>query len=198
VMDGAPLVGERVVVLGQGILGLLTTGLLAKMPLAQLFAFDKFSLRCDKARAMGVTDASDPTDAAAMNDVRARLSDGADLAFELTGAPDALNLAIDLTAFSGRIVVGSWYGQKRAPIDFGGKFHRSRIRIISSQVSTIAPELQGRWTKSRRLQVAWDMLARLPLNDFITHRFSIAHAARAYELLDKQPEQAIQVLFRYD
>lgn len=198
VMDGAPLIGERVVVLGQGILGLLTTALLAKMPLAQLCVFDKFALRRDKSHALGVTGVIDPTDAAAMARIRSRLSDGADLTYELTGTPDALNLAIDLTGFSGRIVVGSWYGQKPAPIDLGGKFHRSRIRIISSQVSTIAPELQGRWTKSRRLQVAWDMVARLPLNDLITHRFSIVDAARAYESLDQQPDQALQVLFRYD
>ncbi|MBI5030827.1 MAG: zinc-binding alcohol dehydrogenase [Chloroflexi bacterium] len=198
VMDGAPLIGERVIVLGQGILGLLTIALLAQMPLAELCAFDKFSLRRDKSRALGVSEVVDPTDAAAMERVRARLSDGADLVYELTGTPDALNLAIDLTGFSGRIVVGSWYGQKRAPIDFGGKFHRSRLRIISSQVSTVAPELQGRWTKSRRLQVAWEMLARLPLGDLVTHRFPIADAARAYKLLDQQPDQAIQVMIRYD
>jgi hypothetical protein len=70
-----------------------------------------------------------------------------DLTFELTGSPSALNDAIEHTAFSGRIVIGSWYGQKRAEIDLGGAFHRSRIKLIASQVSTISPELSGRWDK---------------------------------------------------
>ena len=52
-----------------------------------------------------------------------------DLTFELSGSPSALNDAIALTAFSGRIVIGSWYGQKRAEIDLGGAFHRSRIKV---------------------------------------------------------------------
>ncbi len=117
--------------------------------------------------------------------------------YELTGAPAALNLAIELTAFSGRIVIGSWYGQKRAPIDLGGSFHRSRIRLISSQVSTLAPELTGRWTKARRLDVAWSMLAQVPVSKLITHRFVVSDAAQAYALLDQQPDQALQILFTY-
>jgi threonine dehydrogenase-like Zn-dependent dehydrogenase len=115
----------------------------------------------------------------------------------LSGNPDALNRAIALTGFEGRIVIGSWYGQKRAPIDFGGAFHRSRIRIISSQVSTIASQFAARWNKARRLDVALAILARLPFDHLITHRFHINDAARAYELLDQQPARALQVLFEY-
>jgi hypothetical protein len=67
-----------------------------------------------------------------------------------------LDAAIALTSFSGRIVIGSWYGEKRAPVDLGSIFHRSRIKLISSQVSTIAPELSARWDKTRRFAVAWE------------------------------------------
>jgi hypothetical protein len=62
-------------------------------------------------------------------------------------------------------------GQKRAEIDLGGAFHRSRIRLISSQVSTISPELSGRWDKSRRFEVAWQALERIKPEKWITHRF---------------------------
>jgi hypothetical protein len=75
----------------------------------------------------------------------------ADLAIELSGAPEALDTAIALTGFAGRIVIGSWYGQKRAALDLGGRFHRSRIRLVSSQVSTIDPALSGRWDESAPL-----------------------------------------------
>jgi threonine dehydrogenase-like Zn-dependent dehydrogenase len=108
-----------------------------------------------------------------------------------------LNEAIELTAFSGRIVVGSWYGEKRGELNLGGSFHRSRIKLISSQVSTIAPELSGRWDKSRRFEVAWSALQRIRPEKWITHRFPLEKAAEAYHLLDENPQETIQVVFEY-
>jgi threonine dehydrogenase-like Zn-dependent dehydrogenase len=72
------------------------------------------------------------------------------------------------------------------------------MQIISSQVSHIAPQWNGRWTQSRRLQLAWQMLAQLRPEKLITHRFPIAQAAQAYQLLDQSPGQAIQVLLNYE
>jgi threonine dehydrogenase-like Zn-dependent dehydrogenase len=109
-----------------------------------------------------------------------------------------LNLAIELTGFAGRVIIGSWYGRKSAGIDLGGRFHRSRLRLISSQVSTLTPDLLARWNKDRRLDVAWAMLERVPVSDLITHTFPIAEAAQAYALLDQQLGQAVQVIFNYD
>jgi threonine dehydrogenase-like Zn-dependent dehydrogenase len=121
-----------------------------------------------------------------------------DLVFELTGSPSALNDAIAHAAFSGRIIIGSWYGKKRAEIDLGGSFHRSRIKLISSQVSTISPELSGRWDKSRRFDTAWKALERIQPQKWITHRFSLDEAAKAYQLLDENPGETIQVIFEYE
>jgi threonine dehydrogenase-like Zn-dependent dehydrogenase len=123
---------------------------------------------------------------------------GADLTYELSGNPAALDQAIAATGFSGRVVIGSWYGQKRADINLGGRFHRSRMRLISSQVSTLAPEWTGRWSKARRLQVAWRMLEQVQPAHLITHRFPLTQAAQAYALLDQHPEEAIQVLLTYE
>lgn len=80
---------------------------------------------------------------------------------------------------------------KRAEIDLGGSFHRSRIKLISSQVSTISPELSGRWDKSRRFDVAWKALERIQPEKWITHRFSLEDAAKAYQLLDENPQETI-------
>lgn len=196
-LDGAPLLGERVVVLGQGVVGLLTTALLAKTPVTHLIAFDRFVLRRERAQALGAQSVCDP-----LNDAdRAKEllgEGGADLTYELSGNPEALNLAIELTGFAGRIIIGSWYGRKSAALDLGGRLHRSRIRLISSQVSTLTPELLARWSKDRRLEVAWSMLRRVPVCDLITHTFSISEAAQAYALLDQHPEQALQVIFSYE
>ncbi|MEW6114432.1 MAG: oxidoreductase, partial [Thermodesulfobacteriota bacterium] len=110
----------------------------------------------------------------------------------------ALDQAISITGFSGRVVVGSWYGAKRADIDLGGKFHRGRIKLISSQVSTVEPELSGRWTKKRRLNLAIGMLRKLNTLDLISHRFPISNADEAYALLAQNPEDALQVVLTYE
>jgi threonine dehydrogenase-like Zn-dependent dehydrogenase len=80
----------------------------------------------------------------------------------------------------------------------GGRFHRSRIQLISSQVSSIAPEFNGRWTKKRRFDVAWEMMRQLKPSRFITHHFSINEAERAYQLLDQNPAEVIQIILTYD
>ena len=95
------------------------------------------------------------------------------------------------------MVIGSWYGGKRADLDLGGHFHRSRIRLISSQVSTIAPDLRGRWTKARRFNLAWEMIKKIQPSRFITHRLPVERASEAYQLIDQKPEESVQVVFTY-
>lgn len=197
VQDAAPIFGERVLVLGQGVVGLLVAALLRQFPLETLVTADFYPLRRAASQTLGVDfclDAGRPD----LDTVIAQiLPSGADLTLEVSGSPLALDTAIEHTTFSGRIVIGSWYGQKRATLNLGGRFHRSRIRLISSQVSTISPELSGRWDKSRRFGVAWDALAKIQPEKWITHRFPLENAAEAYRLLDERPQDAIQVVLEY-
>ena len=199
VQDGAPILGERVLVLGQGVVGILTASLLSEFPLENLTVVDGIDLR---RKALDVEGLKSKVKNLAPSDLqpstlRQALGKAFDLVFELTGSPSALNTAIEHTAFSGRVVIGSWYGQKRAEIDLGGSFHRSRIKLISSQVSSISPELSGRWDKSRRFEVAWQALERIQPQKWVTHRFALQDAAKAYQLLDEHPQETIQVIFEY-
>jgi threonine dehydrogenase-like Zn-dependent dehydrogenase len=82
-------------------------------------------------------------------------------------------------------------------LNLGSRFHRSRIRLVSSQVSTISPELSGRWDKARRFELAWQFMRLVQPERWITHRFSLQDAGQAYRLIDQHPEQTIQVLFTY-
>lgn len=203
VMDGHPLIGEQVVVFGQGIVGLLTTALLAQLPLQRLITVERFAARRQRSLALGAHVSLEAGTPDTLDRLRACLRadvdvEGADLTYELSGNPMALDQAIAVTGFSGRVVIGSWYGQKRADLDLGGAFHRSRLRLISSQVSTLAPEWGGRWTKRRRLQVAWRMLPQLSPASLITHRMPIEQAHQAYTLLDRHPEDVMQVILTYD
>lgn len=199
VQDGAPILGERVLVLGQGVVGLLTASLLSEFPLESLVTVDRFELRRNALRVESKkleVKSLTPDDLRTFDKIQGKPSTF-DLTFELSGSPSALNDAIALTAFSGRVVIGSWYGQKCAEIDLGGAFHRSRIKLISSQVSTVSPELSGRWDKSRRFDVAWKALDRIKPEKWITHRFALTDAEKAYHLLDENPQEAIQVIFDY-
>ncbi len=197
VQDGAPLLGENALVFGQGIVGLLTAALLSQFPLQSLITADKYSCRREASLALGVTASLDPQAPGFHEQLRALLPVGADLTYELSGAPDTLNGAIAATMYSGRVVIGSWYGSKPVRLDLGGAFHRSRIRLISSQVSSVAPELSGRWNKSRRFDVAWQAIRRIQPEKWITHRFPHEHAADAYLLLDHSPSESIQVILEY-
>ncbi len=187
--DGRPLLGERVLVLGQGIVGLLTTALLSRFPLAELVTVDPVPSRRERSQALGARSLA-PEEFAGAGQF--------DLVYELSGNPLSLNRAIAACRFHGRVVIGSWYGSKRAEIDLGGTFHRNRIQLVSSQVSTLDPGLSGCWSKGRRLQLAQESLALVRPERFITQRFPFEQAARAYELLDRHPEQSLQVVLEYE
>jgi 2-desacetyl-2-hydroxyethyl bacteriochlorophyllide A dehydrogenase len=197
VQDGAPILGERVLVFGQGIVGLLTAALLTEFPLEVLATVDGLPRRRDASLALGLDSCLDPTSPTFLDAARSLFPSGADLCLELSGVPAALDDAIRLTTFSGRVVIGSWYGTKRAALDLGGSFHRSRIKLISSQVSSISPELSARWSKSRRFDVAWKALERIRPEKWITQQFTLDQAPEAYRLLDENPSETIQVIFKY-
>ena len=197
VLDGAPLIGEQVVVFGQGVVGLLTTAILARFPLGNLLTIDRLANRRQTSLELGAFACLAPDELAERDQIDVQLSGGADLTYELSGAPSALDQAISVTGFAGRVVVGSWYGNKPVELNLGGAFHRSRIRLISSQVSSLDPAISGRWTKVRRFGLAWEMIRQVQPQRLITHRFPLESAGQAYELLDQSPESAIQIIFTY-
>jgi 2-desacetyl-2-hydroxyethyl bacteriochlorophyllide A dehydrogenase len=206
VMDGAPLLGERVLVLGQGVVGLLLSSLLAQFPLTDLYALEGISQRRARAHQAGVHQVYDPGSAEQLSALKQTLNlpaelatagSGADLIYEVSGVPAALNLAIELCSYSGRIVIASWYGNKSAPIQLGGTAHRNRIKLLSSQVSSIAPELTGRFDKARRFQIAWQMIRQLHPQQLISHRATLQQAHALYQQLDQQTEQVLQAVFNY-
>jgi threonine dehydrogenase-like Zn-dependent dehydrogenase len=120
-----------------------------------------------------------------------------DLAIEVSGSAEGFRLALASCRFSGRLVVGSWFGMgsRRKSIDgFDTLFHRNRIHIVSSQVSTIDPALSARWTRERRLEAAWDALRLLRPSRLITHRVAFVRAQDAYRLIAGSPGETIQVM----
>jgi 2-desacetyl-2-hydroxyethyl bacteriochlorophyllide A dehydrogenase len=189
VHDARPLMGERVLVIGQGVVGLVTTALLSRFPLARLVTVDRWERRRRLSVELGAARSLSPEE----------LDEGDfDLTLEVSGSPEALDVALGATGFEGRVIVGSWYGDKRADVDLGTHFHRGRLNIQSSQVSRLPSHLLSRWTKERRLNAALGAISRLPLRDLVSHRFPIERAEEAYRLLDERPQDCLQVLLTYD
>lgn len=206
IMDGQPMIGETVLVFGQGVVGLLTTRLLADHPLGTLVAVDPAASRRAHSEAAGAVAVGAVNDleqidgyiaASSSNSSSPSDAEQADLVYELTGQPTVLNEAVQCTGYAGRIVVGSWYGTKTAPVDLGGHFHRSRMRIISSQVSTIDPSHRGRWTKDRRMSTVLNLLPDVTPGQLISDWFDIDEAPSVYEQLASDPSM-LQPVFEYD
>jgi 2-desacetyl-2-hydroxyethyl bacteriochlorophyllide A dehydrogenase len=197
-LDAHPRLGERVVVFGQGVVGLLVTQLLRRTGVSQIIAVDPLARRRTLAREVGADLALAP-EPDLLRTIRDHTDGtGADLAIEASGNGRALDQAIATVAFQGTVVVGSWYGTKPVSLQLGGAFHRGRLRLVSSQVSTIDPALSPRWHPARRLALARDLLSELQLALLITHRLPFADAAAAYALIDQHPDQTVQVVLNYD
>jgi alcohol dehydrogenase len=191
VMDARPRIGARVVVFGQGPIGLLTTALLAEFPLSELVTVDRYASRRRLSESFGADRSVAP------GDLDGALGSEPDIAFELSGNPAALDDAIAVTGYAGTVVIGSWYGTKDVALDLGGTFHRSHVRLRSSQVSRIDPDHADRWDKARRLSLVQSWLTDNDPSALLTHEFDIGRAAEAYRLLEERREEAIQIVFTY-
>lgn len=169
--DAAILPGETVVILGAGIVGLLTATLALRRGASLVVLVDRNTeRRVWASQALG-DDIRIAADTAAAREIvcdhpaaaTGRYS-GFDVGFELTGAPAALQELVPAMAFGGRIVLGSWYGDVPVNLDLGGRFHRARITLISSQVSTIPLPVAGRIDYERRGRIVWHLIRGLPLD----------------------------------
>jgi 2-desacetyl-2-hydroxyethyl bacteriochlorophyllide A dehydrogenase len=189
-LDAGPVAHQTVAVLGLGAVGVLTALLLRRAG-AQVLAADPLEGRRELAASLGL-------DVATPEELPARLPPGGvPLLLELSGAPGALAGALPLLAHEGTALVGSWYGEQPVSLPLGGAFHRRRLTIRSSQVSTIPAVLSDRWDVARRRRVATALLAELPLPALATTEVDFADAAAAYEALDRRAPGVLHVALRY-
>jgi 2-desacetyl-2-hydroxyethyl bacteriochlorophyllide A dehydrogenase len=197
-LDAAPRLGERVVVIGQGVVGLLITRLVRRAGASLVITSDLYEKRRQLSRSAGADAAVDPSAESLAERVSALTGGtGADVVIEASGQPRALDDAIAGAAQEGRVVVVSWYGAKRAELALGSDFHRKRLTLKSSQVSNLDPSLTPRWTILRRRELAVKYLSELLLDELITHVLPFDRAAEAYRLIDEQPAEVMQVVLDY-
>jgi threonine dehydrogenase-like Zn-dependent dehydrogenase len=123
---------------------------------------------------------------------------GVDVAVEVSSSGAALQAAVDAVATEGTVVVASWYGTKPISLSLGGHFHRGRVRLRSSQVGRIAPELGFRWDLARRTETVLGLLPRLRLKELVSHLIPFEEAQKAYRLVDESSHETVQVVLIHD
>ncbi len=146
--DAAPLAGERILVIGAGVVGLLTGWLLARTPAAIVTLVDIEPTRAPLAASLGCRFAA-PADAPADQD----------LVVHASASEAGLRLALDRAGFEARIVEASWYGDRAPALPLGEAFHARRLRLLSSQVGSVAPAMRARRGHAERLALALALLA---------------------------------------
>ena len=119
------------------------------------------------------------------------------MAVEVSGSGSALQAAIDTVAVEGAVVVASWYGTKSTALALGGRFHRARVRLRSSQVGRVSPELGPRWDHNRRMETVLNLLSQLRLKELISHHFPFEEAPDAYRLVDGYPAEVLQIILTH-
>jgi 2-desacetyl-2-hydroxyethyl bacteriochlorophyllide A dehydrogenase len=193
-LDAAPRLGEVVVVVGLGAVGILVAALLARTGTVVLGS-DPVPARRAAAGAFGIR-ALTPDDVAGAV-AEATEGRGADLVVEASGNPQALASSLELLAHEGTALVCSWYGTKPVSLPLGAAFHRRRLDIRSTQVSTLPAALGARWDRGRRAQVAWRLTRELPVAALCTHAFPFEAAAEAYAHTDRKEHGLIHAALRY-
>jgi 2-desacetyl-2-hydroxyethyl bacteriochlorophyllide A dehydrogenase len=149
--------GDRIVIVGAGLVGLLVAYLAARLPGAEVVVVDVDPTRAAIARAFG---AEFRTPGALAGD--------ADIVFHASAQSEGLATALSAAGVEGTIVEMSWYGDRDVSVSLGGAFHSRRLSLISSQVGQVAPTRRPRWTYARRLRKALDLLQDDSLDILIT------------------------------
>ena len=145
--DAAPLLGDRIAVVGAGMVGCCVARLLCRFPEVEVTLVDVDAGRAEVAAALGVGFAL-PADAA----------DARDLVVHTSATSAGLQRSLELLAPEGTVTDLSWYGDTEVQLSLGGVFHSGRLAIRASQVGTVSPARSGRRTTADRLALALDLL----------------------------------------
>jgi NADPH:quinone reductase-like Zn-dependent oxidoreductase len=154
--DASPRVGERIAVVGLGVVGLLVAWLASRIPGTRVAAVDINPHRKAVAHSLGL-------------DFQAHCEqDDHDLVIHASGHPQGLEAALALAGHEGRIIEMSWYGEQPVPVSLGRTFHSRRLTIRSSQVGNLHPDQRPRWRHRDRMVLALELLR----DDVLDHLIS--------------------------
>jgi threonine dehydrogenase-like Zn-dependent dehydrogenase len=191
-------VGTTVVIFGQGVIGLLATRL-AVLNGATVIAVDGIESRREHALLWGASHAFAPSRELALQIRDLTGGAGADVAIELSGNYHALHDAMRAVGADGTVVASGFYQGDATPLRLGEEFHHNRVQLIASQIGSVPNRLRARWDVPRLQRTIVETIAagKLDTASLVTHRYTLADAAAAYEMLDTDASAALQVVLDF-
>lgn len=185
--DGAPRIGDRIVVIGGGVVGCCVAALAAAIPATKVTLVDTNPARAGLADRLGAGFAEPATAPAE-----------ADLVFHASGSEAGLATALRLAGFEARVVEMSWYGDRPVSIPLGEDFHARRLSLVSSQVGHVAVARRARRSRRERLQQALALLADETFDGLIDGEVAFADLPHAMVRIADPAEDVLCRLVRYD
>ena len=190
--DAAPLVGDRVAVVGAGMVGCCVARLLSGIPGIHTTLVDVDESRVSVAAALGV-------DFALASEARTGALGGShDLVVHSSATSEGLQLSLDLLAFEGEVVELSWYGDGEVGVALGGSFHSRRLGIRASQVAAVAPARRSRRSPADRLALALALLHDPAFDALVSGRSAFAELPAVMARLSDGSLPAICHIITYD
>ena len=184
--DAGPLAGDRIAVIGGGVLGMLTAWLCRQVPGTQVTLVDPNPARSPVATALGLEFRAD---AAGLG--------GSDLVVHASGQPTGLADALHVAGPEATILELSWYGDRAVPLPLGEDFHARRLVLRSSQVGQIPAHQRARWDYRRRMELALQLLCDDALDVLITGESRFEDLPDVLERLTRTPGDTLCHRIRY-
>ncbi|MER6180148.1 dehydrogenase [Streptomyces sp. NPDC001652] len=185
--DAAPLVGDRIAVVGGGMIGCSVAALLARFPGVRIQLVDADPARANVAKALGV-DFALPRDALGE----------CDLVVHASATEQGLARSLELLTPEGTVLELSWYGDRKVSLPLGEAFHSRRLVIRSSQVGTVSPARRSSRTYADRLALALELLADPALDALITGESAFEELPQVMPRLTSGEIPALCHRVRYD
>jgi threonine dehydrogenase-like Zn-dependent dehydrogenase len=188
VWDAGIALGDEVVVIGGGVVGLLAGYAARRGGASRVSLVEPSRRRRDAALELGFQRALEAEQASGIS---------ADVVIEASGNPACLDLAVQLARDEALIVVASFYGQRVAPVALGSDFHRRRLTLRASQVSRLPPARSVGWSFTRRFQLVTELLRDSGLDALLDPPVPFAQAPATYARLASAPGDSLQTVFSY-
>ena len=184
--DATPRPGDRIAVVGAGVIGCLAAALAARIPGTRVELVDPDLRRAPVAARLGCAYAA-PAQAA--GDV--------DLVIHASGSPDGLAIALGLAGFEATVLEMSWYGDCQVAAPLGEAFHARRLTLRSSQVGAVAGAQRARWDRRRRMALALDLLADPAFDVLLTGQSPFEDLPATHARLAQAPDGALCHIVTY-
>lgn len=184
--DAAPRLGDRVAVVGAGVVGCLVAALASRIPGVRVELVDTDARRATVAAYLGCAFATP-----------AQATPDADLVIHASGSPEGLATALHLAGFEATVLEMSWYGDRLVPVPLGEAFHSRRLTLRSSQVGSIATAQRARWSHRRRMALALQLLADPVFDVLLTGTSAFEELPATLARLSSAPDGALCHVITY-